>query len=354
MNENYFDNAASTPVDPIVVQEMLPFLTEAHGNAHSIHSAGMRAMQAVELARERVAALIGAEDPDEVVFTSGATESNNWVLRSYGKIAIGPFEHPSVAVTGCCVGAEVLGNEGETIMPPTSSPDLVSVMWVNNEMGGILDVPACRTWARNVHSDLTQAVGKVPFDLKSICFGSLSAHKFYGPKGVGALYAHGGCNLDPLLAGGGQEHGARAGTLNVPGIVGMGAAAAVARDRQEQDFAHATELRAIVLDELSSVSDWRENRCTRQSPFVLNLSFLGLVGEALVVELDCVGFAVSAASACKSSSHGTSGVLTALGVPADWAKGALRISFGRSNTKESARALGVALREGVASLRAMR
>lgn len=353
MNENYFDHAASTPVDPRVLEAMLPYFCEAHGNAHSLHAAGMRARHAVEDAREEVAALLGAEDPEEIIFTSGATESNNWVLQRFSRLAISPFEHPSVAVTGRAQGAHVLVNDRERLFPPIDPVDLVSVMWVNNETGTILDVPGCAEWGIPVHSDLTQATGKVTFDLSKVCFGSLSAHKFYGPKGVGALYARGGCGFDPLLYGGGQESGARAGTLNVPGIVGMGMAARLAREHQAQDHAHASQLREIVLDSLGTFSDWREVRSPAQSPFILNLCFLGLVGESLVVELDCRGFAVSAASACKSGSGAESQALLALGVEPAWARGALRISFGRCNTKESAHALANHLREAVESLRTL-
>lgn len=353
MNHNYFDNAASTPVDPRVLKEMLPFLAEACGNAHSIHSFGMRARAAVEDARDRVAAFLGAEDAEEIVFTSGATESNVWVLNAFDRLAIGPFEHPSVAQTGRCRGAEVLTTCCQVVHPPTAPCDLLSLMWVNNETGIVLDVEAASAWAPKIHTDLTQAAGKVPFSLEKVHYASISAHKLYGPKGTGALYAKGGCDLHALITGGGQEEGKRSGTLNVPGIVGLGAAAAIARDEQAHDFDRATELRAIVLEEIAPLSDVRINECAGNSPFILNVCFLGLVGESLVVELDSRGFAISAASACKSSSHGSSGVLKALGVPEEWARGAVRISFGRHNTRESARALGFALRRCVADLREM-
>ena len=329
----YFDNAATTPVDPRVFAAMEPYLRQNFGNANSIHAWGREACAAVTKAREQVARLIRADDPSEVVFTSGATEANNWVLRDFPSFAVSPFEHGSVRQFAELHGGETLANEGWTLHP--SDKDLTSVMRVNNETGAILEMPK----AKKTHSDATQAVGKIDFDAKDYDFVSMSAHKFYGPKGVGALYIKGATEMEPLLFGGEQEHGKRSGTLNVPGIVGMGAAAEIALERLEEDQAHAGALRAYVkgrLSELGGVA-FIENACN--SPFVLSSCFEGLEGESLVVSLDAKGFAASSGSACSSGKGHVSGVLKALGLPESQARGAVRVSFGRFNTLTSTEAL---------------
>lgn len=341
----YFDNAATTPVDPQVLDAMLPYLQGSFGNASSIHAWGREACEAVTKAREQVAALIGAEDPSEVVFTSGATESNNWVLRTAPSLAIGPFEHNSVRQAGCALGAKTLANIGWKI--EDSDAELTSVMLVNNETGAILEMPGCKT----LHSDATQAVGKIPFDAKQFDFVSMSAHKFYGPKGVGALYIKGGKDMAPLLFGGEHEHGRRSGTLNVPGIVGMGMAAEVAQDRLEADMAHAHSLRCLVKDRLSKIPDVVFVEGDSQSPFVLGACFVGLEGETLVVSLDSKGYAVSSGSACSSGSGAVSKVLKAYGIEDQVARGAVRFSFGRRNTLEAAEGLCGVVEKSVESLR---
>lgn len=348
----YFDNAATTPVDPQVLEAMLPFLREACGNAHSIHSFGTQARDAVERAREQVAALVGAEDPAEILFTSGATESNNLVLHSSLNAAISPIEHSSVREPALFAGIPELDlTEGQPA-PPPDHKDLISAMLVNNETGHILSLDRLSPHCDRLQSDITQAVGKIPVSLATspISLASFSAHKVYGPKGVGALYAKGGEFPEPLVRGGGQEHGVRAGTLNVPAIVGFGEAAALALQRQEQDFHHAGRLRSVVLEELSGLSDWRINEGSAQSPFILSLSFLGLEGESLVLELDRAGYAISAGAACSSAKVEPSHVLIALGLTPEWARGTVRISFGRTNTLEAAAGLSRTLRTCVGTL----
>ena len=341
----YFDNAATTPLDPRVFAAMEPYLKGGFGNANSIHAWGREACAAVCKAREHVAALIGADDPSEVVFTSGATEANNWVLRAFPSLAVSPFEHNSVRQFAESHGATFLKNKGWQL--EGSEAELTSVMRVNNETGAVLEMPK----AKKTHSDATQAVGKVPFDAKKYDFVSMSAHKFYGPKGVGALYIKGAAEMEPLLFGGEQEHGRRSGTLNVPGIVGMGAAAEIARGRIEQDMAHAEALRAYVKGRLAEVQGVRfiENACN--SPYVLSACFEGLEGESLVISLDAKGYAASSGSACSSGKGHVSSVLKAIGLPDEVARGAVRVSFGRFNTLKSAAGLCDALVQAALSLK---
>jgi len=368
--EAYFDNAATTPLDPRVREAMLPFLDDAFGNAHSIHAWGLRAHDAVERAREQVARLIGAEDPSQIYFTSGATESNNWVLNAALEVIISPFEHSSMREPAIRRGAIVLENDhlaikrgswerrhpagsgarpdgddqysserrhpaGSGARPETRGPTLVSVMAVNNEIGTIWYAPDYAHPGDLVHSDITQAAGKIPITVEGLDFASFSAHKFYGPKGIGALYAKDG-TPEPLILGGEQEHGARGGTLNVPAIIGMGAAAEIAADEQEQDFERATLLRAVVLDGLNGLSDYQVNGGVHVSPFILSISFRRLEGETVVLELDRAGFAISAGAACSSRSTEPSHVLTALRIEPEWLRGTIRISFGRFNSAEAA------------------
>lgn len=341
----YFDNAATTPVDPRVLEAMLPYLTGSFGNANSIHAKGREACEAVNKAREQVAGLIGADDPSEIVFTSGATESNNWVLRTAKTLAISPFEHDSVHHIGHVLGATILKNNGWKL--EGADVDLTSVMLVNNETGAILAPPP----SKRLHSDATQAVGKIPFQANRFDFASMSAHKFYGPKGVGALYIRGGKDMAPLLFGGEHEQGRRSGTLNVPGIVGMGMAAVVAKERLEQDTAHVAHLRAFVKDRLSRISDIEFVECDEQSPYILSACFVGLEGETLVISLDAKGFALGSGSACSSGSGATSKVLKAYGLDDKIARGAVRFSFGRFNTEETSERLCQTVEKSVESLR---
>ncbi len=350
---NYFDHAATSPVLPEVFTEMLPYLSEDFGNANSLHSWGQRARAAVELARSRVASLLGCF-PEEVFFTSGATEANNWVMRQFEgpKIAYSPFEHSSVLETGRALGARVLPNVGYVVSAPGGSTTaLVSVMTVNNETGAELEAP--KIPGALCHRDVTQQLGKLPLDLTDTDFASMSAHKLGGPKGVGALYARGGGPLEPLLFGGEHEGGYRAGTLNVAGIVGFGAACALASDEMVERLERAKRLRGILLQALHKVPDWLENCHNANSPYVLSVSFLGIQGESLVVEVDAKGFAVSSGAACSSRSTEPSHVLTALGYSPERVRGTVRISLGPGNTAESTWALGKALESAAAKLRAL-
>ncbi len=360
MIERYFDNAATTPVDPRVIQEMLPYFSEAFGNANSIHEPGQRARAAVELARERVAALLGEEEPGWITFTSGATEANNWILALGTPLAVSPFEHSSVWETNRYFKGEVLGNDGYTLQPPTKVTSCAAVMHVNNETGAIIDLPRDLQvhdtqggMAFSLLRDLTQSVGKVDLPkMERSYFASFSSHKFYGPKGVGALYSK-MCIPATWVHGGEQENGLRAGTLNVPGIVGMGAAAAIALQEADDNRRHAEGLRALVLRELEKTSDVQLNSPANSSPYIVSLSFLGVEGETLVVELDRAGYSISSGAACSSHSTEPSHVLTALGIPMEWIRGTIRISFGKYNTEEAATNLAKELRKAVEKLRTM-
>lgn len=339
----YFDNAATTPLDERVVSAMLPYFTERCGNPHSLHSSGRGAMAAVDTAREQVAALIGAEDPGEIVFTSCATEANNWLLSAYPDAAVSPFEHSSIHERAKASHLRFLGNDGLAV--ERYDARLVSVMKINNEIGTIFNPEEFASTETAVHSDITQAAGKIEIDATKLDYASFSAHKFYGPKGVGALYAKGAQFPPALLLGGDQENRHRAGTLNVPGIVGMGAAAELASLERNADFSKARELRETVIESLDKRLEFRINGGGQVSPYILSISFCGIEGEAMVIEMDRQGFAISSGAACSSRSNEPSHVLSALQIDSEWARGTIRISFGRCNTMEAARDLARALSE---------
>ncbi|MDI9638872.1 cysteine desulfurase family protein [Kamptonema cortianum] len=350
--ENYFDHAATTPVDPEVVEAMMPFLTDKFGNASSIHQWGRDAKVAVFKARQQVADLIGAEDAEQILFTSGSTEGCNTILRAMcGDVWVSPFEHPAVRQPACKLGFNVLRNQGWQLLPPRSA-DGICVMKVNNETGAILSprvLPDPFTF-----SDITQAVGKIPIDASEFDAAVISGHKFYGPKGVGALYVK-----DPnwlrerecLFMGGGQEYGLRGGTLNVPGIVALGKAAELAIHQQASNYDNACKLRSLFADEMTKISGAAVNQAPSQSPFICSVTFTEVVAQALVVDLDARGFAVSAGSACSSSGESASPTLSALGLSPSEALGTLRISFSKFNTEESTINLARSVQDSVSRLR---
>lgn len=360
--ENYFDHAATTPVDPAVLGEMMPWLGGDFGNANSLHHWGKKAWAAVERAREAVAELVDAADPGEIVFTSGATEANNWVLSQFTQAVVSPFEHSSIREPALARGLPEAWNLSWHLKEPSEPAELLSAMLVNNETGSLVDISS---WfqappgqgPRFVHRDVTQAAGRLTLHDHAYDLGSFSAHKFYGPKGVGALHMRGTALDQPFLHGGEQEWGLRGGTLNVPAIVGMGAAASLALDRMEDDWRHAEELRGVVLEALAEVHDHLviEGQSAPgrlgQIPHILSVAFKGVEGETLTLELDARGFGVSSGAACSSRSTESSHVLTALGLEPEWIRGAVRISFGRSNTLDSARQMAHALAETVERLR---
>ena len=312
---------------------MRPWLWDEWANASSIHSSGLKAREAVESARIEVMELIGAEDPSQIVFTSGATEGANTAVATSPVGWISPFEHSAVREPALSRGWTIAPTSGYTIEP---LPGFGAVMAVNNETGAEF-APV------DGLVDATQALGKRPYEVAGAEFVIGSAHKIYGPKGVGFLYLRDGA-IEPFLRGGEQEGGLRAGTTNVPGVVGLGEAARIAREESDDDPLRA--MRSAVRD---AVPDALMNG--DGVPHILSLSFLGLQGETIVLELDRAGFAISAGAACSSRSTEPSHVLTALGYDEARIRGTIRISFGRFNTLESARALGSELARAVKNLR---
>lgn len=348
----YLDHNATTPLDPRVLEAMLPHMREQFGNASSVHREGRQALQAVEQAREQVAALVGAQ-PSQVIFTSGGTEANNLALKGASvarpgmRMAVSAVEHASVMAPARRLGAGILPVDAHGQVELTALKEslaqgvgLVSVMLVNNETGVIEDIPAIadetRAQAALLHSDAVQAAGKIELDMSALGVQmlSLSAHKLYGPKGIGALVVDKAVSLEPLLHGGGHEKGRRAGTLNVPAIVGFGKAAELATQELAARQRHNGELRGLLEDALKEripgVRVFAE-----ASQRVCNTSFFslpGLDGEALLLALDELGFAVSSGSACGARDPGPSHVLTAMGVDEGTARGAIRVSLGQKNT----------------------
>ena len=357
----YLDYNATTPVDSAVLDAMLPYFAENFGNASSIHSPGQRARGAVDAARASVAALLGAK-PSEIVFTSGGTESDNLAL--FGVVAASQeprkhvittaIEHHAVLNAAQAlenIGADVtfipVGREG-TVDPEdirrALKPEtvLISVMYANNELGTIQPIEEIGRVAAAAdvlfHCDAVQSAAKLPLDVNRLGVDllSISAHKIYGPKGVGALYVRSGTPLEPQFYGGHHERDRRPGTENVPGIVGLGKAAELARKNLQTDCARITTLRNRFEDALlAACGDARVNgnRAQRVSN-TLNISFHAAGGEALVIALDLQGIACSTGAACSSGAVGPSHVLLAIGLSPDEARSSLRLSLGRTTTAE--------------------
>lgn len=365
MNRFYFDHNATTPVSARVLEHLVPALADVHGNASSIHHEGQIAKQRLEMARRQTAALLHC-DPREVIFTSGGTESNNIAILGLGTghVITTAIEHPSVlnpcahlereggSVTYVQPGADVR----EAIRPDTV---LISVMHANNETGSIQPIQQIGRIAREsgvpLHVDGVQAAGKIPVDVKALGADlySVSGHKIYAAKGIGALYVRKGLKLKPLLFGGRHERELRPGTENVPGAIALGYAAAFAGEDLESESTRLNELRdrleAGILDRVpgTGVNGDRANRL----PNTTNIYFDGFEGEAMVISLDLKGFAVSSGSACSSGAVEPSHVLLALGLSKDRAKSSIRFSLGRSNTEEQVDALIEAVAESAAHLR---
>jgi cysteine desulfurase len=362
----YMDNHATTPVDPRVLEAMLPYFMQTFGNAASrTHIFGREAVAAVEKARQQIARLINAE-PQEIVFTSGATESDNlaikgvaWMHRRERKpgnhIVTVPTEHKAVLdsckrlegegfeVSYVPLGPDGLVNVDEVRHAMSARTILVTVMAANNEIGVLQPIgeigQLCRERGVVFHSDAVQAVGKVPVDVQAmhIDLMSITAHKIYGPKGVGALYVRGKhpeVRLAPVLDGGGHERGMRSGTLNVPGIVGLGKACELCRQEMAEESRRLGALRDRlkhgILSRLEGVHI--NGSMERRLPHSLNLSFDGVEGEALLTGLD--GVAVSSGAACRSMASEYSYVLRSLGLGEDRAQSSIRFGLGRFNTRE--------------------
>jgi cysteine desulfurase len=378
----YLDHHATTPVDPRVVEQMLPYFTEHFGNAASRqHAFGWKADEAVEHARHQVARLIGAR-AKEIVFTSGATEANTLAIRGAvaarrdqgAHVVTVATEHKAVLDVCQAVAADggrvtVVPVERDGRVDPARvaaalAPDtvLVSVMTANNEIGVIhpvADISAiCRARGVWLHTDAVQAAGHVPFDVEAlgVDLASFSAHKMYGPKGVGALYVRRApkVTLVPQTVGGGQEQGLRAGTLNVPGIVGFGAAAGIAREVVTSEGPRVAHLRDRLLAGLTQAlaAVTVNGSMTARLPHNLHVSFAGVDGEALMTSL-ADDVAVSSGSACASGSREPSHVMTALGAGAAERWGALRFGLGRGTTAAEIDAAVAHVTASVTRLRAM-
>src|SRR6476660_179942 len=364
----YLDNNATTPLGPAVIEEMMPFLTKCYGNPSSGYAFAARARKAVDLARERLAALLGCA-PSEIVFTSGGTESNNAVIHSalqfepHGKhVVASAVEHSAVLRPcqdlekhGCSVtflGVDGHGNVDLTELDAAIRPEttLVSMMWANNETGVLFPVQKiaelCRRKGVLFHTDAVQAVGKIPIRLRetAINFLSLSAHKFHGPKGVGALYVRRGTRFQALIAGGGQENERRGGTENVASIVGLGKAAELAGKYLAEGKCSVRSMRdRFEKSMLESVSGASVNGGgALRIPNTSSFSFEGIESPAALLLLDRHGICCSAGSACRTGSQEASHVVRAMNTCGDGARRSLRFSFGRFNTEgESDRAIEI-------------
>jgi cysteine desulfurase len=393
MNSAYLDYNATTPVDPHVLDAMLPYFSANFANASSIHTPGQRARAAVETAREQVAALIGAK-PQEIVFTSGGTESDNHAIFGLLESAVAQpilavrlssaqpspphiitttIEHE--AVLNACQAAEKQGvavtylpvdREGQldpasvrnTIRPETV---LITVMHANNELGTVQALAEIGRIAKvhkiYFHTDAVQSAGKIPIDVNTLNVDllSLSGHKLYAPKGVGALYVRSGTRLRQLLYGGHHQRGARPGTENVAGIVGLGKAAEIARRALAADAPRVAKLRdQLERGLLERIPQVRANgSAAPRTPNTTNLMFAGIEGEALVIALDLKGLACSVGAACSSGAVEPSHVLTAIGLSQEEAKSSLRFSLGRHTTQSEINFALEVIPAAVAQLRAL-
>jgi cysteine desulfurase len=382
MKRIYLDHSATTPVAPEVLEAMLPYFGEKFGNASSLHSFGLEAKEALEESRAKVAAILCAQ-PEEIIFTSGGTESDNLALKGIGyrskekglgnHIITSSIEHPAILET--CRKLETQGFE-VTYLPVTKDglvdpgtvesavreeTVLISIMHANNEIGTIQPLKEIGEIAAQkdvfFHTDAVQTAGKIPIDVNDMGLDllSISAHKLYGPKGVGALYARKGTRLDSIVQGGGHERGLRSGTENVAGIVGLARAADLASQEMASEAKRLTDLRdklaKMVLD---SVKDaWINGTMEKRLPGNLNFGFRYVEGESLLLFLDSKGIAVSTGSACSSKKLEPSHVLLSLGLKAEECHGSLRITMGRSNTEEDVDYVARSITEAVERFRSI-
>jgi cysteine desulfurase len=380
MKRIYMDHNATTPLREEVLEAMLPYLREEFGNASSPHSFGIRARKAIEAAREKVAAALGAQ-PREIIFTGCGTESDNQAIKGVAfanhskgdHLITSRVEHKAVLET--CQYLEKQGFratylpvDGFGLVSPadvaaaiTDRTLLVSVMFANNEVGTIQPIAeiaqVCREKGVYLHTDAVQAVGKLPVDVHQLGLDllSLSAHKFYGPKGVGVLYVRKGVKIDPLLHGGHQEWGQRAATENVAGIVGLGRAIELRLDEMGAEATRLAALRDRLYEGLVGRIDHihLNGHPTRRLPGTLDVSFEYIEGEGIIMGLDMAGVAVSSGSACTSGSLEPSHVLLAMGIHPAVAQGSIRFSLGRENTEADVDTVIETLPPIVERLRAM-
>ena len=376
----YLDHCATTPVHPEVMETMLPYFKDFYGNPSSIHAFGQDARKALDEAREKVAHLIGAT-PEEIVFTSGGTEADNLAIRGVSHasekkvnhIITSSIEHHAVLNTceymerkGCEVTYLPVDPNGlvypEDVKEAISDKTiLISIMHANNETGTIeplLEIAAISKERKIIfHTDAVQAVGKIQVDVNHLDVDllSLSGHKMYGPKGIGALYIRKGTEINPILYGGHQERGLRHGTENVAAIAGFGKACEIAEKECASQMDNLRKLRDHLQTRISGeIPDILVNgHPEKRLPHVLNISIEGIEAESIVREMDNKGIAISAGSACTSDSIEISHVISALGVPRNIAKGTVRISLGRENTLEEINYTTEVLKEVIEKLRGM-
>jgi cysteine desulfurase len=378
VQRSYFDHNATTPVSPEVLETTLECLGQVYGNASSIHHFGQAAKQRLEMARRQLAAAIGCQ-PREIVFVSGGTEADNLALFGTVRYAKGAsrhaittaIEHPAVlnacaqleregvAVTYVPVGADGIVDPDDIRRALRADTVLVSVMHANNELGTVQPVAEIAAIAREagvyVHVDGVQALGKIPVDVNALGVDlySVSGHKIYAPKGIGALYVRRGTRLGAIQFGGRHERERRPGTENVPGAAAFGRAAELAEARLEAEARRVSELRdrleSAILERIPHTGV-NGNRGAR-TPNTTNMYFDGLEGEALVIALDLRGFAVSSGAACSSGAVEPSHVLTAIGLGAERARASIRFSLGCANTAEQVDGLVEAVVASVAHLR---
>lgn len=377
----YADNAATTPISSGVLNAMLPFLGECYGNPSSIYEKGRQAKTAMEKARGKVAKVIGAE-PNEVFFTSSATESDNWAIKGAAELAAATgrrhlittnVEHHAVLNSFASLEkqgfettylkADRYGSVGADQLKSALRPDtaLVSVMYANNEIGTLMPIDELASICKNAgvlfHTDAVQAIGNVAIDVhrQNIDMLSLTGHKIRAPKGVGALYIREGVSIGNFMDGGAQEMGLRAGTENVASIVALGQAAQYAYENLAKASAHKKKLRQALIGMISaSIPRFRINGSLENTlPGILNISFEGIEGEALLLMLDMHGICASSGSACTAGSPEPSHVLTAIGLPPETAHGSVRLSFGEQNTIEDIEHIARVLPVVVGKLREM-
>lgn len=374
------DNAATTAVSPQVLEKMLPYFTQIYGNASSIHQTGREAAKAIAQARREVAAALGAK-PEEIYFTAGGSESDNWAIKgtAFAKKAKGnhiittQIEHHAVlhtcqwlekqgfTVTYLPVDKDGLITPDQVEKAITDKTILMTIMAANNEIGTIEPIQEIGEIAKahgiTFHTDAVQAVGAIPVNVGDwqVDMLSLSAHKFHGPKGVGALYVRKGVRLDTLIDGGAQERGLRAGTENLAGIVGLGKAITLAVENLPEKAARLTALRDRLMDGiLREIPDVRVNGSReKRLPGNVNVSVKYIEGESLLLRLDLLGIAASSGSACTSGSLDPSHVLLAIGLPHEIAHGSLRLSLGTDTTQEEVDEVLKVLPGIVETLRAM-
>ncbi len=382
MKRIYLDHAATTPVDREVIETMLPYFSKYYGNASSLHSFGREAYEALEKSREQVAKILNAENK-EILFTSGGTESDNLALKGVAyknrdkintngpHIITSSIEHPAVLET-----CKYLEKEGfkikylsvdkygivdldELSESITKDTFLISIMFANNEIGTVQPIEEIGKIAEenNVifHTDAVQAIGKIPIDVKKLNVDllSISSNKIYGPKGVGALFIRKSLNIKPIINGGGHERGLRSGTENIPGIVGLGKACELSRERLDRDIIYMKRLRDKLIKgvlekiEESYLNGHPEKRLVNNAHF----RFTAIEGESILMSLDEKGIAASTGSACSSKELQPSHVLLAIGLSPVEAHGSLRLTVGRENTEEEIDYVIETLPEVVSKLR---